>query len=123
MDRVGGASHLFEPNSNQSCSLPTPIKTGGQSSLKRYLVTNPRAAPPSIKELQYAAEMRLKAFHKGEEITARVLLGDIAKPFDKRRNGSLMKYLAARGLVERIGYTNRDQEGRNKGIATLWVVR
>jgi hypothetical protein len=75
----------------------------------------------TINEAQIYALLVISELPSGEEFTVNGLFGDVAvRGRDARVNAALLNQARKQRLISCVGWTQRDQESRNRGAAALW---
>lgn len=77
----------------------------------------------SLLEAQSIAWDVVTQLPPGTTFTVKGLFGDIKVRGDPRRKQAIILTLRQRGVIVSAGVTQKDQESRNGGYATLWVVQ
>lgn len=65
----------------------------------------------------------IRRMEPGDSFTLKGLAGSIVLRGDPRKRAVLLSLARSKGMIRSGGITRQDQEGRNSGYATLWVVQ
>lgn len=90
--------------------------------LSQYMEVETRPVGMGYEEAKKWAELRIKCYHYGRRLTSMELFDTLPLLGDKRSRGMIIKHLQRLGYITPDGFTTRDQQGRNGGIAVSWKV-